>query len=100
MTTVWVTGVVSVLLSLALDLIPGLSDKWEKLSPEAQKWVWLLGCMVVPLAVVGLSCVGVQFFAVTCTADALASALAIGAAAYVPSQVSHFAVEAIASRRA
>jgi hypothetical protein len=98
MTAVWVSGVVALVFSLAFDLVPGLKEKWDSCSEEMKKWGWLLGCLLVPLAVVGLCCLGTCFFAVACTADSLATALSIGAAAYVPSQVSHFTVETIEKR--
>lgn len=98
MTALWVSGVVATLISLALDLVPGLSEKWAGFSDETKRWGWLVGCLVVPLAVVGLCCLGPCYLGVACTADGVASALAIGAAAYIPSQGSHAAVKSVASR--
>lgn len=100
MTALWVSGIVATVLSLALDLVPGLSEKWALLPDETKRWGWLLGCMLVPLVVVGLCCTGACYFGVLCTAEGLASALAIGAAAYIPSQGSHAAVKSVAKRAA
>ena len=90
----WVAGIVGVILSLALEVVPGLAAKWQGLDSTWQRLAWLGGCVVVPLAVLGLGCAGVDvgMGGGECGVAGVVAALRVGFAAYFAGQMTYLAV--------
>jgi hypothetical protein len=85
-----IVAVVSAAISLALDVVPGLAERWEALPKEAKRFAWLIGCLVVGLVPWLMACVGIQFWVIVgCTVIGLAESLELGFLAYFASQATH-----------
>lgn len=85
-------AVLTVVLGLILDLVPGVKEKWEAMPIEGKRWAWLLGSVGVPVIVYGGKCVlGVDPFGVAweCGPEGLIAAGGLGVAAYYLSQGAH-----------
>lgn len=92
-----IVAVVAAAIALALDVIPGLSAKWEELPKEVKRLTWLVACLLVGLAPWVLTCVlkiALQDgFIVVCTPEGLLDVLGLGMLAYFASQSTHGLVE-------
>lgn len=90
----WVAAIVGVILSLALEVVPGLAERWQGLDSTWQRLAWLGGCVGVPLVVLGLGCVGVEVGVegFVCGAAGVVAALRVGFAAYFAGQMTYLAV--------
>lgn len=92
-----VVGVVSAVISLILDVVPGLSGMWEALPREVKRFAWLIGCLLVGVGSWILTCVfNVGFcVVVVCTTAGLLDALGVAFAAYFSSQAVHGVVTGV-----
>jgi hypothetical protein len=84
-------SIVAVAISLCLDVVPGLSERWEELPKEVKRFTWLIGCMVAGVAIWLLGCVAeIQVGVILlCNGAGLLAALRIGFQAYFLSQSVH-----------
>jgi len=102
-TEAWIVAVLSAILALALELIPGLRKRWELLGWEQKRFAWLVGCLILGPAPWILGCVGrmtnleLTFvsWAGSCEVETLARGLQMGFLAYFASQATHGAVHAV-----
>ena len=86
----FIVAVVAAAISLALDVVPGLKERWEALPKEVKRFAWLIGCLTVGLVPWALACFGIPFWVmVACTAAGLAQRLELGFTAYFVSQSTH-----------
>ena len=46
----FVVSVVAGAIALALEVVPGLTERWESLPAELRRFAWLLGCVLVGVA--------------------------------------------------
>lgn len=90
-----IVAVVAAGIALALDVIPGLSAKWEALPKEVKRFTWLVACLLVGLIPWVLTCLlDVPFWVVVvCTPEGLLDVLGLGMLAYFASQSAHGLVE-------
>lgn len=90
-----IVAVVAAAIALALDVIPGLSAKWEDLPKEVKRLTWLVACLLVGLFPWVLTCLlEIPFWVVVvCTAEGLLDVLGLGMLAYFASQSTHGLVE-------
>ena len=90
LTAALIVSALAAVAAIAFEIVPGLKEKWEPLSREKKRFAWLLGCLGVGLAPVGLACVGLtQFFTVSCTVDGVGQSLQIATTAYFSGQFTH-----------
>ena len=90
LTAALIVSALAALAAIAFEIVPGLKEKWERLSREKKRFAWLLGCLGIGLAPVGLACLGLgQFFTVRCSADGVAQSLQIATTAYFSGQFTH-----------
>jgi hypothetical protein len=92
-----VVAVVAAVIALVLDVVPGLSSKWEALPKEVKRFTWLVGCLLVGVGAWVVSCVlniG-HYIIVVCTASGFLDALQIAFLAYFSSQATHGVVTAV-----
>jgi len=102
-TEAWIVAVLSAILALALELIPGLRKRWELLGWEQKRFAWLAGCLVLGAAPWILGCLGrvlnVNFafvsWAGSCEVETLARGLQMGFVAYFASQATHGAIHGV-----
>ena len=102
-TEAWIVAVVSAVLALLLEVIPGLRKRWEALTWEAKRFAWLVGCVVIGTAPFVLGCLAARFgievggatFVGTCAVDTLARGMQMGFVAYFASQATHGAVHGV-----
>jgi len=93
-TAAWILATLSALIALALELIPGLRKRWDALSWEAKRSIWLVGALLLGLAPWALGCAsritGINLAFVswigTCEIATIATGLQIGCVAYFASQ--------------
>jgi drug/metabolite transporter (DMT)-like permease len=55
-----IAGLVAAFLSLVLEVVPGVSDLWEKVDKKYKSLIILVVSLIVPPALVGVSCLGVD----------------------------------------
>jgi len=92
-----VVAVVSAVIALILDVVPGLSGKWEALPREVKRFTWLIGCFLVGVGAWVLTCVfniG-HYVIVVCTTAGFLEALQIAFLAYFSSQAVHGVTTAV-----
>ena len=90
LTAALIVSALAAVAAIAFEIVPGLKERWEALSREKKRFAWLLGCLGIGLAPVGLACVGLtQFFTVSCGADGVAQSLQIATTAYFSGQFTH-----------
>ena len=102
-TEAWIVAVLSAILALALELIPGLRKRWELLGWEQKRFTWLVGCLGVGAAPFVLGCVsgrlGMEMGSLsivgTCEVETLAKGVQIGLLAYFASQATHGVVHGV-----
>jgi len=89
-----VAGIVAALISILLEVVPGLAAKWEKVDPTYKRLAWLGGCLAVPMVVLGAGCLGLDLgvIAPACDKQGAIEALKIGFAAYFAGQVAYTVV--------
>jgi drug/metabolite transporter (DMT)-like permease len=92
LTDVAIAGLVAAFLSLVLEVVPGVADLWEKVDKKYKSLVVLVVSLLVPPAIVGLSCLGVDVgFGSVCPDPAnpqlWVDAVLLGLAAFFASQV-------------
>ena len=87
MTAEWIAAGVGVLVSLLLEVVPGLAGWWEGLGTW-KRLGWLLLCVVLPLVVMGAACLGLDLGvgAPACEANGVVEALKLGFTAYFAAQ--------------
>jgi len=75
-----VAGIVAALISILLEVIPGLAAKWEKVDTTYKRLAWLIGCLAVPMAVLGAGCLGLDLgvIAPACDKQGAIEAVKIG----------------------
>jgi len=84
-------------LAIVLEVIPGLQKRWDCLTWETKRFLWLAGCVVLGLAPPVLACLGRVFgvvlpavsFVTTCDADGLARGGQMAFTAFFASQTTH-----------
>jgi len=90
MTSKLVSITVGAILSIALEIVPGLSSLWENWAYK--RAAWLVGCLVVPLAMMGLCYAGAPV-GFECSGpfiwDGLWAALSAAFAAYFAGQMTY-----------
>jgi hypothetical protein len=92
-----VVSVVAGAVSLALEIVPGLKERWERLPAEAKRFAWLVGCLLVGLAPWALGCLGQTLnvdltglaIVATCQVDTLAQGMQVAFLAYFAAQSVH-----------
>ena len=97
LTPALVVSIVSSVLALVLELVPGLSDKWHDLPQEVKRFAWILGCALVGILPWALGCFAARFgldltymiIVGSCEPDTLAQGLQIAFAAYFSAQSVH-----------
>jgi len=96
-----VAAVVAAAISVLLEVVPGLAKMWDGVAPEYKRLAWLVGCLAVPLVILGAGCVALDLGVVapTCDKQGAVEALKVGFAAYFAGQAT-FAVVGQAVRRA
>jgi len=94
MTTEWILAGLAAILSLALEVVPGLAVRWNVLDATIKRLVWLGGCLGIPLVILAAGCAGLDLgvLAPTCGAEGVIESLQIGFAAFFASQVTYAAV--------
>lgn len=82
-------------LSLALDIIPGLKDKWKALPKGTKEFGWLIASLGVPMGLWALACyAGVKlFFEYQCDVNGFVVVMKVGLVAYGLSQGTHKVVK-------
>jgi len=95
-----VAAVVTAVISILLEVVPGLADKWGNIDSTYKRLAWLIGCLVVPLAILGAGCLGLDLGVVSpaCDKQGAVEAFRVGFAAYFTGQVT-FAVVGQAIRK-
>ncbi|HUW08360.1 MAG TPA: hypothetical protein VM537_01465 [Anaerolineae bacterium] len=95
-----VAAVVTAVISILLEVVPGLAKEWDKIDSTYKRLAWLIGCLVVPLAILGAGCLGLDLgvTAPACDKQGAVEALRVGFAAYFTGQVT-FAVVGQAIRK-
>jgi len=97
LTPEFVVSMVAGLLALALEVVPGLREWWSKLTWEAKRFAWLIGCVAVGSGPWMLGCIGQRFgldltglvMVASCDADSFVRGLQIAFLAYFASQSVH-----------
>lgn len=97
LTPQFVVSMVAGVLALALEVVPGLRERWADLSWEAKRFGWLIGCVVVGSGPWVLGCIAQWFgfdltglvIVATCDADSFVQGLQIAFLAYFASQSVH-----------
>ncbi len=94
MTAEWILATLAAILSLALEVVPGLAAKWNGLDTTVKRLIWLGGCLGVPLVILAAGCAGLDLgvLAPTCCAEGVVESLQIGFAAFFASQVTYAVV--------
>lgn len=80
-------------LSIALEVVPGLRDLWQRLPGEWRALTVLILCLGIPVAATGAACLGVDLrLGATCPdptdPQLWADAVLTGLSAYLGSQIS------------
>ena len=96
LTPALIVSILSALLAAALELVPGLSDRWLNLPKEFKRLSWLFGCLLLGITPWLLGCLGARlglqpgflWVARTCHPDTLAQGLGIATAAYFAGEAS------------
>ena len=88
MTAEWIAAGVGVLVSLLLEVVPGLAGWWEGLDGTWKRLGWLVLSLVLPLAVVGAGCAGLELGVdgPACDVNGAVEALKLGFVAYFAAQ--------------
>jgi len=88
-----VAAVMTAIISILLEVIPGLAEEWGKIDSTYKRLAWLVGCLVVPLAILGAGCLGLDLGVVApaCDKQGAVEAFRVGFAAYFTGQAT-FAV--------
>ena len=102
-----IAAVLAGIISLALEVVPGLAEKWQTVGDTWKRLVFLVGCLLIPLALVGLGCAGITLGVKppVCGKDGVVMAIRLGFVAYFASQVTYTVVskavraKRVASRR-
>jgi hypothetical protein len=95
-----VAAVVAAVISILLEVVPGLAAVWGKVDPTYKRLTWLIGCLLVPMVVLGAGCIGLALGVVApaCDKQGIIMALKIAFVAYFAGQAT-FAVLGRAIRR-
>ena len=97
-----VAAVVTAVISILLEVVPGLAKEWGKIDSTYKRLAWLVGCLAVPMAVLGAGCLGLDLGVVApaCDKQGAVEAARIGFAAYFTGQVTFAVVgQAIREKR-
>lgn len=86
-----IAAVLAGIMSLALEVVPGLAERWQTVSATWKRLIFLVGCLVIPLALVGLGCLGLSLGvkAPACGKDGVVMAIRLGFVAYFASQATY-----------
>jgi len=89
-----IAAVMAGIISLALEVVPGLAEKWQTVGDTWKRLVFLVGCLLIPLALVGLGCAGISLGARApgCDKAGVVMAIRLGFVAYVASQLTYVVV--------
>jgi len=97
-----ITAVMAGIISLALEVVPGLAQKWQTFGDTWKRLVFLVGCLLIPLALVGLGCAGITLGVKppACGKDGVVMAIRLGFVAYFASQVTYTVIsKAVRAKR-
>ena len=95
LTVSFVSGLVGAILSVLLEIVPGLNGWWAAQSDTTKRLGWLIGCLGIPLVMLGLVCLaGVDLGVVMpeCGKDGVVQVILIGGSAYLGGQGSYAVV--------
>ena len=83
-----IAAVMAGIISLMLEVVPGLAEKWQTVGDTWKRLVFLVGCLLIPLALVGLGCAGITLGVKppVCGKDGVVMAIRLGFVAYFASQ--------------
>ena len=84
-------------LAIVLEVIPGVQKRWDSLTWETKRFLWLVGCVALGFAPVCLGCLGrglgldlsVLRFVTSCDADSVARGGQMAFTAFFASQTTH-----------
>jgi len=95
-----IAAIVAAVISVFLEVVPGLAAKWDKIDSTYKQLIWLGGCLAVPLLVLGAGCLGLDLgvIAPACDKHGAVKAFRIGFAAYFTGQMAFAAVHTIRAR--
>lgn len=87
----WIAGIVAAVVSLLLEVVPGLSEWWDGLESTWRRLGWLGGSLAVPLVVLGAGCAGLDLgvAAPACDGAGVVEALRLGFTAYFTAQATY-----------
>ncbi len=87
----WIAGMVAVIVSLLLEVVPGLNSWWNELEPTWRRLMWLGGSLAVPLVVLGAGCAGISLgvTAPACDGPGVVEAVKFGFSAYFAGQATY-----------
>jgi len=97
-----IAAVMAGIISLALEVVPGLAQKWQTVGDTWKRLVFLVGCLLIPLALVGLGCAGITLGVKppACGKDGVVMAIRLGFVAYFASQVTYTVIsKAVRAKR-
>lgn len=88
MTNELIWAAAAMVISLLLEVVPGLAKWWAGLDETWRRLGWLVGCLVVPLVLVGAGCLGIDLGVVApvCSWQGAVKALKLGFTAYFAGQ--------------
>jgi len=84
-----VSGLVGAVISFGLSTIPKLKGWWEKQTDTTKRLGWLIGCLVVPFALMALVCFADLNLGVvmpSCDKDGWVQVVLIGGSTYLGGQ--------------
>ena len=84
-------------LAIVLEVVPGLQKRWDSLTWETKRFLWLGGCLIVGLSPPGLACLGALVgidlsrlaFVTTCGVEGVARGAEMALVAFFASQTTH-----------
>ena len=84
-----VSGLVGAIISLLLQVVPGLNTWWAAQTDTVKRLGWLIGCLLIPVLMMVLVCVANVDLGVVmpgCDKDGWVQVILIGGSAYLGGQ--------------